>query len=167
MQTFMEILKYILESNIINFCLMLMLFVWLYKKFNVGALFSNSVKKVEEYIEKSNLEKQKSSNLVVQSQELASRLPAQIEEINRFNNQKVDIFRKQLEQVTQKNIEKINNSTERVIEIEEKEISNSIMNYSFHKSIEKATNDIIGLLETQPDLHKKFIEESLKELEQV
>ena len=88
-------------------------------------------------------------------------------EIEKFNKQKCEIFRKQLEESTKKNVEKLNNNIERIIEIEEKKVSNAITEYSFRKSVDKAKMDIVSMLESQPDLHKKFIDESLEELEKL
>lgn len=59
MDTLIKIIKYIFESNIINFCLMVWLFVWLSKKFNIKSAFDESIKKVENYIENSKKRKRK------------------------------------------------------------------------------------------------------------
>ena len=167
MQTISELFKFILESNIINFCLMVWLLVWICKKMDFGSIFTKSVKSVEDYIEKSKEEKQNSNNLVFESKKLIEKLPSQISEIEKFNKQKCDIFRKQLEASTKKSVEKLNNNIERIIEIEEKKVSNAVTEYSFRKSVEKAQTDIVSMLESKPELHKKFIDESLEELEKL
>lgn len=167
MQNLIEILKYISESNIINFCLMIWLLVYLCKKIDLGSVLNGSVKNVENYIEKSKTEMNNSKNMVLDSEKLLSKLPSQIEEIQKFSAQKSEIFKKQLEESTKKSIEKINANISRVVEIEEKKISAKVMDYSFNKSINKAKNEIESMLESNPQLHDKFIEDSLCELEKI
>ncbi|MBR1461519.1 hypothetical protein IJ596_07830, partial [bacterium] len=93
---------------------------------------NGSVKNVENYIEKSKTEMNNSKNMVLDSEKLLSKLPSQIEEIQKFSAQKSEIFKKQLEESTKKSIEKINANISRVVEIEEKKISAKVMDYSFN-----------------------------------
>lgn len=167
MDTLIKIIKYIFESNIINFCLMVWLFVWLSKKFNIKSAFDESIKKVENYIENSKKEKENSDNLLKESKKLIKKLPTEVKKIEEFSNQKSEIFKKQLDENTQKNIEKINNTINNTMEIDEKQASNSVMTYSTVKSIEKTRKDIIEMLKSKPNLHYKFIDKSLEELDRL
>lgn len=162
-----EIMKYILESNIINFCLMVWLLVFVCKKMNIKSAFDKSIKSVENYIDKSKLERQNSDKLVKESEKLIKKLPQDIENIEKFNKQKTEIFKKQLSDNAQKSIEKIANEIEALKTIEEKIVSNSMLEYSFNKSIEKVEGDIIEKLKLEPDLHYKFIDKSLDELDRI
>lgn len=94
-------------------------------------------------------------------------MPTEVKKIEEFNNQKSEIFKKQLDENTQKNIEKINNTINNTMEIDEKQASNSVMTYSTVKSIEKTRKNIIEMLKSKPNLHYKFIDKSLEELDRL
>ena len=160
MQSILSVLKYILESNIINFGIMVWLLYVVCKKLDIASMLHKSVDVVEDYIEKSKREKEHSLNLVDESKKLMSKLPSEISEIEKFTKQKTDIFKEQLDVNTNKYIEKI-------IQIEQKKTSNAITEYSFRKSLERAKIDIVKMLNEKPELHDKFIDDSLKELEKV
>ena len=167
MQNIVEIFKYILESNIINFLIIVWLLCVLCKKFELSSILNKSVDAVEDYIEKSKSEKQNSVQKVKDSQDLMDKLPSQVEEIEKFTKQKTDVFKKQLEENTLKTIQKVENNIEKIKKIDEKKTSNAIMERSFYMSIDKAQSDIINMLKSNPDLHNKFIDESLNELEKI
>lgn len=167
MHTIIDTIKYILESNIINFCLMAWVLVWICKKINIKSTFNNSIESVKNYIEKSKLEKQNSDKLVKESEKLISKLPQDIEKIEKFNIQKTEIFKKELEENTKESILKISKNIEDKKVIDEKIASNSIIKYSFCKSVEKVENDIIEKLKLKPELKYKFIDKSLEELDRI
>lgn len=167
MQAVNEMIKYILESNIINFCLMAWLLVWICKKMNLKSSFGNYVRAVEDYIKKSEFEKQNSDKLVKESEKLINKLPQDIKNIEKFNKQKSEILKKQLEDSAQKTITKIAKDVEDKKIIDEKIASNSMIQYSFNKSIKKVENDIIEKLKSKPELKYKFIDKSLEELDRI
>lgn len=167
MNSISGIIKYILESNIINFCLMAWLLVWICKKINIKSAFNNSIKSVKDYIEKSNIEKQNSNKLVKESQELIKKLPQDKKEIEDFAQQKSEIYKKQLEENEQKIILKIAKDIEDKKAVDEKTASNSVIQYSFKKSIKKVENDILEKLKSKPELKYKFIDKSLEELDRI
>ena len=167
MQTFNEIIKYIFESNIINFCLMVWLFAWICKKMNIKSVFNNSIKSVEDYIEKSKTEKQNSDKLVKESEKLIEKLPDDIQNIEKFDGQKTEVYKKQLEDNAQKTILKIAKDIENKKTIDEKLASNSLLEYSFDKSIKNVENIIIEKLKSEPELQYKFIDKSLEELDRI
>lgn len=160
-----KIFKYILESNIINFILMIWLFYWLLKKFDLKSVFTKSIKSVDEYIQKSEQDKAHSEALAAKAEDTLKQLPAQIKEIKKVSEQKAKILIDKLEENTKKSVEKINKNIIKNKSIEEDKVSNDITVYAFNKSIEQATADIIEMLKNNPELHQKFINESLKELE--
>lgn len=162
-----KILKYILESNIINFIIVVWLFAWLFKKIDIKSLFSGAIKSVEDYIKKSEQDKAKSVRLVEKAQDTLSKLPSQITEIQRISKQKTDILIEKLEENTKQSVEKINKNISKIKSIEEDKASNTVTEYAFNKSIEQASSKIIEMLKNNPQLHEKFIKESLEELEKL
>ena len=94
-------------------------------------------------------------------------LPQDIKEIEKNSAHKIDIFAKKVEQNTADTIKSLEDNIEKTIEIEEKKISNIITEETRNFSIEKAKQNIINLLNSNPELHNKFIQNSIDELDKV
>ena len=162
-----SIINVLLKSNTINFLLMLAILFWCVKKMNLKASLNKGVENVSDSIKAAELKKNKSENLVKAAQATIEKLPAQIEDIKKFNEQKTQTFKKQLEDSTQKSIKNIEQNVEKVVSIEEKKISNAITSETVANSIEASKNNIIKMLEDKPNLKYKFIDKSLEELDRI
>lgn len=167
MEQIIAFAKYILHSNIINFLLMLWILYAIVKKFNLGKNFDSSVEKVKTGIEKSDREKDAAAKLLNEAKELIDRLPEDIKTLEQNNLDKVEVFKNQIEDNTHKTIFNFGQNIDRVIEIEEKKISNLMKEKTSYASIELAKQHIINTLKTNPELHNNFIQNSLDELEGV
>jgi len=167
MNSIQEIIKYILESNIINFCLMAWLLVWICRKINIKSAFNNAIKSVEDYIKKSEIEKQNSDELIKESEKLIAQLPQNIQKIEEFNKQKSETFKKQIAEHSEKSISDIENNIQKVLSVEEKTLSNEITRDVVVNSIEQSKNRIIKMLQDKPNLRYKFIDKSLEELDRI
>ncbi|MDY6310772.1 MAG: hypothetical protein SPL73_03455 [Cyanobacteriota bacterium] len=164
MDKIIDIIKYLIDTNIVNFALMVWFFWWVFDKIDIKKLMNNVVQAVKDKIQKSESEKESSNISMNKALETLNKLPDEIKEIEKFNNDKTELFKKQLEISTQKTIDKIENNIEKSIKIEEKNISKEVMNETIEKSIEQARNNIIEMLKSNPDLHNKFIQDGLDKL---
>lgn len=165
MDKIIDIIKYLIDTNIVNFALMVWFFWWVFDKIDIKKLMNNVVQAVKDKIQKSESEKESSNICMNKALETLNKLPDEIKEIEKFNNDKTELFKKQLEISTQKTIDKIENNIEKSIKIEEKNISKEVMNETIEKSIEQARNNIIEMLKSNPDLHNKFIQDGLDKLD--
>jgi len=165
METFISFLKYILQSNVINFILMLIILGWIVRKLSLGKSLDNSVSKVEESIKKSDNERIRADNVHQKAKALLKQLPQDIKALEDNADEKIEVFRNQIEENTQKSIFNLEKNIDRIIEIEEKKISNVLTDKTSFASVELAKQHLVELLEANPDLHNKFIIESLDELE--
>ncbi|MCM1338554.1 MAG: hypothetical protein NC191_02655 [Muribaculaceae bacterium] len=167
MQEFISILKYILHSNIINFVLMMVILVWLVRKLNLGKTFDDSVSVVEAGIKKSDEAKQKALQNLDDAKALMERLPADIKAMKLSGENKGEIFKQEIENNAQKTISNINHNVEHTIEVEEKKFSNVMIDKTSIAAVELAGAHIIDLLKADPELHNKFIQDSLDEIDKV
>lgn len=165
MDKIIDIIKYLIDTNIVNFALMVWFFWWVFDKIDIKKLMNNVVQAVKDKIQKSESEKESSNISMNKALETLNKLPDEIKEIEKFNTDKTELFKKQLEISTQKTIDKIENNIEKSIKIEEKNISKEVMNETIEKSIEQARNNIIEMLKSNPDLHNKFIQDGLDKLD--
>ncbi len=162
-----NILITLAKTNTINFLLMAAILYWIIKKMNISSSLKKGVDNVIDTIKNSEQEKKNSQNLVDCAAATMSKLPEQINEIEKFNEQKTEAFKKQLEETSNKTIENIKQNVEKVVAIEEKKISNHITSETVADSIEASKNNIIQMLKDKPNLKYKFIDKSLEELDRI
>ena len=116
------------------------------KKLNLGKGFEKSVDDIVLEIKKSDEAKEKAIELKDEAQRILDDLPQDIETIEKSSAEKTKAFKDS---------------------IEEKKISNLITEKTSKASIELARQHIQDLLNKNPELHNKYILESLDELEKV
>lgn len=167
MDNIISLFEYLAKSNTINFLIMAYILYWIVKKINIKSMFEKSVKNIQDSIKQSETEKENSKNLLQDAKNTMDKLPKQIEEIEKFNEQKTETFKKQLEESSDAAIKNISKNIEKVFAIEEKKISNEITSETVSDSIEQSRQNIIEMLKNKPELHYKFIEKSLDELDRV
>ncbi len=162
-----EILKKLAESNTINFIIMLIILAVIVVKLNLKSSLQSSVSQVEASIQNSDKAKADSETVLSKSKSAIEKLPQDIKELEIEAVSKADVFKTQIEEATQKEITNIQKNINRALLIEEKKISNLLQGKTISASIEMAQHNILAMLSHNPELHNKFIEESLDELEKV
>lgn len=167
MQEFISFLKYLATSNAINFIIMLVILGVIIVKMNLKSTLSDAVAGVENSIKNSDNEKEKSENVLQTSKNEFDRLPEVIKNLENEAELKVRVFKDKIEENTQKNIQDIQKNVERSLLIEEEKISNLMTGRTIATSVAMAQDNIRNLLKGNPDLHLKFIDESLDELDKV
>lgn len=162
-----NILITLAKTNTVNFLLMAAILYLIIKKMNISSSLKKGVDNVINSIKNSEQEKENSQNLVDSAAATMSKLPEQIKEIEKFSEQKTEVFKKQLEESSKKSIENIKQNVQKVVAIEEKKISNHITSETVADSIEASKNNIIEMLKDKPNLKYKFIDKSLEELDRI
>ncbi len=167
MQEFISFFKYLATSNAINFIIMLVILGIIIAKINLKSSLNDAVAGVENSIKNSDNEKEKSENVLETSKKEFNRLPEVIQNLENEAELKVRVFKDKIEENTQKNIQDIQKNVERSLSIEEDKISNLLTGRTINASVALAQDNIRDLLKNNPELHLKFIDESLDELDKV
>ncbi|MBQ8460350.1 hypothetical protein IJ541_09650 [bacterium] len=167
MQEILSILKLLAFSNTFNFILMLVIFALIIKKINLNKIFQSSIEKVENFIKKSDETKANSKKVLDDARILYDKLPDDISELKANSKNKIEVFRQKVDENTDKTIKSINENAKRVISIEEKKISNLLCEKTSTDALDLAKNEIIDMLKSNPELHNKFIQNSIDELDKV
>lgn len=167
MQALLDFLKYLATSNTINFILMVGILYWIIKKIDLNNIFESGIKKIQSDIQNSENKKEASKHELDKAKAILDGLPKDIETLDNNCNEKINIFKEQIKTNTKNNITKINSDIERVIAVDEKKISKLILEEAAKDSVLKAESDIINLLKEKPELHDKFIQNSIDELDKV
>ena len=167
MSEIISFLKLLAESNTINFIIMAALLVWIVRKINLNSNFDKTIESVKESIEKSDDEKQKSEKILQAAKLLIDRLPEDVQTLEKNSGDKIEVFKAQIDEETQKTILNLGKNIDRAISIEEKKISNILTEKTAAASVELAKLHIIEVLKQNPMLHNQFVNSSLDELEKV
>lgn len=167
MQEVLSFFKYLATSNAINFIIMVVILAVIVKKMNLSSAMNKSISGVESSIKKSDEEKAISENKLAEAKDKIEKLPVDIKNLEDESVAKADVFKSKIEESTQKTISGIENNIDRVISIEEKKISNIMTGKTVLASVELAKDNIKNLLRTNPELHDKFFEDSLDELDRI
>ena len=137
------------------------------KKLNLGASLDKSIEAVKNTISKSDAEKAQAQKNLDGAKALVEKLPHDIKNIEETAKDKVEVFKDKIEENTQKSIFNIEMNIDRVVSIEEKKISNLLTAKTSLASVELAKQHIEKLLDQNPELHNKFIQNSIDELDKV
>ena len=164
MQEIIQIWNIIVKSNTFNFIVMLCILVWIVKKFNIKSSLEKSKQNVVENIEKSKNEKTQGILILEDAKSEVKNLEKETSKMlldaeNQANNVVNNIMTS-----TKTKINQMKENVQKVVEAEEKKISARLIKDVTQKSFEKAKQSIIAQLEAHPELHEKYINESLDRL---
>ena len=167
MQEIVSFFKYLAMSNTINFILMIAILAVIVKKMCIKDSLDKSILAVRAAINKSDEAKQNSKKSLQEAKISIEKLPQEVKCIEQEAASKAEVFKNKIEESTQKTIFNIEKNVDRVISIEEKKLSNLLTGKTITASVELAKNHIENLLVQNPDVHQKFIKESIDELKKV
>ena len=167
MKELLDIWNFIVHSNTFNFIVMVLLLVWIVKKFNIKNALEVMKNNIIDSIEKSKQEKESASKTLNEANDAVKNLDSEINaRITQAEEQGKNLA-KQILTETDKKVKQIENNIERVVEAEEKTISSKLTSKTVKASVELSKNHIINLLKTNPELHEKFINESIEEIDRI
>ncbi len=164
MNTVGQIWNFIVTSNFFNFVVMVLILAWIVKKVNLGTVLENAVNNIKNIISKAEEEKTSAEKELLNAQKSVKNLDFEIKE-------KIDTAEKQAEKIakniildTEKKVQNIKSNIDRVLEAEEKTISARLSKKTATASSELAKQHIKSVLALHPELHEKYINQSIEEL---
>ena len=164
MNTIGQIWNFIVTSNFFNFVVMVLILAWIVTKFDLINVLENIKINIQNTIKKAEEEKAAAEKELINAKKSVENLESEIKE-------KIDSAEKQAEKIaqnialeTEKKVTNIKNNIERAISAEEKTISAILSKKTALASSELAIQHIITLLEAHPELHEKYINQSIEEL---
>ena len=167
MEEIFSILKYLATSNAINFIIMLVILGWILKKINLGKSFAEAIECFKNSINKSVEELNQANKKLEHSQSLLKKMPSEIKDLEDNSQNKIKVFKDQIENNTNKTILELKKNIDNVLKLEEQKISNVLTDKTSIDSVELAKQHLVNLLKENPQLHEQFIQKSLNELDKV
>lgn len=157
----------IVASNTFNFVLFVLIFVWIFKKIDIKGLFDSLHQKIVEILETAKKTKEDAHLELKDVEDSVKNLPKELEEIIEDAQKSSKVIEQKLLDEAKKQVEQIKSNAKKVIEAEEKMIKSVLTHKASKDSVEKAKVKVSSQLQTNPDLHEKYINASIDELDRL
>jgi len=161
----MNIWNEIVQSNTFNFIVLVLILYLIIKFCKINLLIENAQNKVKELINNSTEAKEKSIVELKNVQETTSNIQNEINEIEQNGDKNITLVENKINEESNKQVETIKQNTEKLISAKERDIVSNLSKKTILASIELAKKHVINLLETHPEYHQNFINDSVQELD--
>lgn len=162
-----EIWNFILHSNIINFLIVLYFLVWLFKKIDIKQKIGHIRNEIKNFVENSELEKEEAQKKLNEINDKISVLPKEISEIENSTENSVKSICEKIKIEIEEQKQDLANNAERIFNLETKKFKQKLTSILTEKSIEIARDNALKQLENNTELHNKYIENAIDELDRI
>ncbi len=167
MKNILDIWNFIVHSNAFNFIVMVLLLSWIIKKINLKESLNVMKNNIIDKIENSKSEKESANKILDDAKEQVKNLDIEIQKrLKQAENHGQDLAEKIFKD-TELKIKQIENNIEKVIDTEEKTLSADLTKKTVKASVELAVKQVQNILANNPQLHEKFINESIDEIDRI
>lgn len=157
----------IVKSNTFNFAVLLLIFAILFKKLNVSALVEKIKQDIINTINNAKAERENAKNKLYDAQKSIEHIEEEIKQRLDEASLRGEGIAKQIAANADEQVKLIEKNISRVINAEEKTLSAKITEKTLKASIELAKQHINNTLVNNPELHNKFIDESIDNIDRV
>lgn len=161
MENLIEIWKQICESNLFNFVVMVLLLAWLVKKFDLGVKIEAGRKKIESNIAESETVKEENLKKLYEVQEASTKIDEEMLKVFNSAEEKARFVGEKLLEEGKIQAESIKENSKKTIDANVKTVKNEIIKETAQEAMKLAEQHIKSTLESDPNLHQKFIWESI------
>ena len=155
----------IVKSNTFNFAVLLLIFAILFKKLNVSALVEKIKQDIINTINNAKAERENAKNKLYDAQKSIEHIEEEIKQRLDEASLRGEGIAKQIAANADEQVKLIEKNISRVINAEEKTLSAKITEKTLKASIELAKQHIKNTLVNNPELHNKFIDESIDNID--
>lgn len=167
MKNILDIWNFIVHSNAFNFIVMVLLLSWIINKINLKESLNVMKNNIIDKIENSKSEKESANKILDDAKEQVKNLGTEIQNrLKQAENHGQDLAEKIFKD-TELKIKQIENNIEKVIDTEEKTLSADLTKKTVKASVELAVKQVQNILANNPQLHEKFINESIDEIDRI
>ncbi len=161
----MEIWNLILESNTFNFVVLVIILAVILHKMNFLSVLENLKENIINRIEMSKSEREKADRELVTAKNAVANLDNEIKESVELTKKNIDAAVKSTLEAAERQAENILGNVKNVVENEEKQVSSKILKSTEVQAVQSAKEKIIARLKATPELHNKYIDEAIQDIE--
>ncbi|MBQ2611823.1 hypothetical protein IJF81_05450 [bacterium] len=156
----------IVKSNFFNFTIFLLMLIFIAKKFDLPNILEDMKMNIVKKIEDSKASRTLSDEELSKAENSVAKLGDEVEEIISDANKSAKNFVSNIEISTKLKIKNIEKNAKRLIEAQESNINSKLTSKQGQASVKLAKDHIRSVINSNPNLHNKFIEESIKDIEE-
>ncbi len=157
----------LLHSNLFNFTIMVATFAFIAFKVRVGDKVESHRKKLAATVDNSISAKDKAHNDLKQVEESVKNTAVEIEEIVSAAKATLATIEEKIFTDASKQVKTIEENVVKVVEAEASRLNSRLAKGVSNASVALAESNMVRLLTNNPELHNKFIYESVDELDKV
>ncbi len=154
----------VVESNTFNFAVLLLIFIVLFNKLKINQVIDNLKSSIILTINNAKKEKEAAELKLKEAKDLAGNIEQEIQTQTNNANEKATAIETQIIENAKNQEEYIDKNISKLIFAEEKSIGNDAIMNTIKKASELAVEKIKLSLDSNPELHKQFIEESIRKI---
>ena len=162
-----EFWNLIVQSNTFNFAILVIIIAVVFAKIDLLGIIEKIKNDVARAIENAKQEKENAEKDLKTAQKTAANTDNEVAEQLKTAENNAQNLSQGIMKNTELQIENIKSNILKVINAEEKSLSAKLTQDTVNNSIELAKQNIINKLNENPDLHNKFIDDSINEIDRV
>ena len=157
----------IVASNTFNFIVLVVIIAVVMSKLRVPELLTGLKDSIIAKIEASKKAKSDAEVSLSEALDKVKNLSNEVDEKLSLAKMQADNVAESIQEAAKRRIRQISDNGEKVIDAENKTLYTKLSDDTVKASINMATDYITRRLKENPDLHKRYIDEGIKELEKV
>ncbi len=162
-----EFWNLIVQSNTFNFAILVIIIAVVFAKIDLPGIIEKIKNDVASAIENAKQEKENAENELKTAKKTAANTDNEVAEQLKTAENNAQNLSQGIMKNTELQVENIKSNILKVIKAEEKSLSAKLTQDTVNNSIELAKQNIINKLNENPDLHNKFIDDSINEIDRV
>lgn len=167
LSTISNIWQAFVTSNALNFVIFVAVFGWIFKKANLKGMLESFGQKIADMLEAAKKAREEAHLKLSDVKKSVENLPQELEKMETEASKSAEVIEKRLLEEAQKQAEQIKSNALKVIEAEEKKLTSTLTKKASKASVEVAKGHITSVLAQNPQLHEKYINESIDELDRL
>lgn len=162
-----DIFQFLIKTNTINFLIVLALIVFLVCKLNVKQKIQELREEIKVFVESAENEKIRSEKELSEINNKITGLPREIEDIKESAQRSSESIASKIRRETEEQKRDIENNAQRIFNLETKKFKSKLNTLLSEKSIELAKENAVNQLNSNADLHNKYIDNAIAELDRI
>ena len=160
-----EFIEYILFSNVINFAIIVAIFVFVFTKTNAGKQISSAIndipKQIENFVNSSIKEKENTLKALDNINEQLKHLPEEINDINQSAENNIRNLESKFKQEIEQKKKDIEVNGNRILNLETKKFQQKLTGILSEVSVKLAKENAEKQLKDNRNLHNKYIDKAI------
>lgn len=162
-----DILQLLIQTNTLNFLIVLFLIIFLVIKLNLKDKIEVLRSEIKDYVDASVNEKEQSDKDLEIIKKKVDKLPLVIEKIQKSTENSVKNLGEKIKNEIEEQKKDIENNAERIFNLETKKFKEKLTSLLSEKSVEIARENALNQLNQNNDLHNKYIDNAIDEIDRI